>query len=227
MRRLFIPALAAICAALVLALALPRFLAAVRYLPVDHAIRDYHASGEIPTDRLLPLIDFADEAIGIHDHYRFHDGLSVLHYLRALDLKTPAGERRSAYRQAEAEAVRTVTRAPAQPEAWLRIAMARGVLHDEPEQVIAAWKMSIFTGRTHSTLLVPRVQTGLAQFEFMDEEARSMLRDQLLLAWELKPAELLRILRWADRQLARTRELVGVTAPDMLAEMEERIGKIR
>jgi hypothetical protein len=105
--------------------------------------------------------------------------------------------------------------------------MVRAVLRDEPEQVIAAWKMSIFTGRTHSTLLVPRVQTGLTQFEFMDGEARSMLRDQLLLAWELKPGELLRILKWSDPQLARTRELVGVTAPDMLAEMEERIGKIR
>jgi hypothetical protein len=214
------------CPAL-LALAWPRLQASLRFLPVEHAIGEYYASGEIPSHRMLTLIAFSREALARHDHYRFHDGLSFLHYLRGLDIRTPALERRGAYRAAEAEAIETVRRAPAQPEAWLRIATVRAVLHDEPETVIGPWRMSVFTGRTHSTLLVPRVGVALPFLEFMDSETRSMLRDQLLLAWSLKPTELLRELKVRDPLLEHTRALVGAMDPAALAEMEARIEKIR
>jgi hypothetical protein len=54
-----------------------------------------------------------------------------------------------------------------------------------------------------------------------------MLGDQLLLAWALKPIELLRELKARDPRLERTRALVGATAPAALADMEERIEKVR
>jgi hypothetical protein len=218
---------AALLAVLVLALAWPRLQASLRFLPVEHAIGEYYASGEIPSHRMLTLIGFAREAITRHDHYRYHDGLSFLHYLRGLDVRTPALERRGAYRAAEAEAVETVRRAPAQPEAWLRIATVRAVLRDEPETVIGPWRMSVFTGRTHSTLLVPRVGVALPFLEFMDSETRSMLRDQLLLAWSLKPTELLIELKARDPLLEHTRALAGAIDPAALAEMEARIEKVR
>ncbi|MBT8064427.1 MAG: hypothetical protein HKP16_06660 [Xanthomonadales bacterium] len=176
---------------------------------------------------MLTLIGFAETAIAYHDHYRYHDGLSFLYYLRGLDRFTPALERRPAYRESEAQAIETVKRAPAQPEAWLRIATVRSILRDEPESVIEPWKMSIFTGRTHSTLLVPRVEIGLPLSGEMDAEATAMLRDQLLLAWELKPAELLRVLKQRDPGLVQTRALAGNINPAAIEEMEARIEKIR
>jgi hypothetical protein len=105
----------------------------------------------------------------------------------------------------------------------LRLATVRAVLRDEAEAIIEPWKMSIFTGRTHSTLLAPRVGIGLSQLQFMDRESSAMLRDQLLLAWELKPAELLQVLRRRDPGLHKTRALVGGTAPAALGEMEARL----
>jgi hypothetical protein len=210
-----------------MALAWPRLQASIRFLPVERAIDGYLDTREIPSRRMLTLLDFAHEAAGLHDHYRYHDGLSFLYYLRGLDIHTPALERRDAYRQAERAAIETVRRAPAQPEAWLRIATVRSILRDEAEAILAPWRMSVFTGRTHSTLLAPRVGVALPYLEFMDGETRSMLADQLLLAWSLKPRDLLRELQDRDPELKRTRTLVAETAPAALAAMEEQLEKIR
>lgn len=210
-----------------LSLAWPRMKASYRFLPVDLAIGRYYDQREIPTHRMLTLMGFAGEAIAHHDHYRYHDGLSFLHYLRGLDIYSPALQRRGEYRQAEAAAMDVVKRAPAQPEAWLRIATVRAILRDEPADVLEPWKMSVYTGRTHSTLMAPRVGIALPYMEFMDAESRGMLRDQLLLAWALKPIDLLRELKQADHQLERTRLLIGSHDLATLAEMEKRIEKIR
>lgn len=214
-------------AVVTLFLAWPRLLASLRFLPVDHAIDRYYETREIPNRRLLTLLDFAAEANELSDHYRYHDGQAFLHYLRALDVYTPALERRDEYRLAEAAAMEAVQRAPAQPEAWLRIATVRAILRDEPEDVLEPWKMSIFTGRTHSTLMVPRVGIALSYLDEMDGETRGMLRDQLLLAWRLKPVDLLRELKQRDPRLLRTTALISALDPAALAEMEERIEKVR
>lgn len=219
--------LAALLATVTLALAWPRLLAAIRFLPVEHATQRYYAEREIPSQRLLTLAGFAELALAREDHHRYHEGLAFMYYLRGLDVRTPALERRGAYRAAEAAAVEAVQRAPARPETWLRIATVRAILRDEPGEVLGPWRMSVFTGRTHSTLLAPRVGIGLPWLEYMDAETRSMLRDQLLLAWALKPNELLRELKASDRRLQRTRKLIGGTEPAALAEMEARIEKVR
>jgi len=211
----------------VLTLSWPRLKASFRYLPVDIAISRYYVDQQIPFDRLEVLVGFTEQAIAYHDHYRFHDGLSTLHYLRALDVLTPALERRDAYRQAAAEAMTSLGQAPAQPSAWLRLATVRWILHDEPEAIIQPWKMSIFTGRTHSSLFANRVEIGLAQREFMDQEAVAMLRDQLLLAWRARPGTLIRVLARRDQELVVTRALLASTAPVALAEMEAWLAKLR
>jgi hypothetical protein len=211
----------------VLILSWPRLQASFRYLPVDIAISRYYVDQQIPSDRLEALVGFTEQAIAYHDHYRFHDGLSLLHYLRALDVFTPAMERRDAYRQAAVEAMTSLGQAPAQPSAWLRLATVRWILHDEPETIIQPWKMSIFTGRTHSSLFARRVEIGLSQRAFMDQEAVAMLRDQLLLSWGARPGTLIRVLAKRDRELAVTRALLERTDPVALAEMEAWLEKLR
>lgn len=204
----------------VLMLSWPRFLASFRFLPVDIAIQRYFEDQQIPTDRLPALVDFAEQAIDLHDYYRFHEGLSRLHYLRALDPYTPALERRPAYRQSEAEAVVALSQAPAQSATWLRVAVIRWILHDEPEDVIRPWTMSIYTGRTNFPLFEQRVELGLAYHDLLDEEQRSLLRDQLLLSWRARPGGLIEVLYRRDRNLAITSELIAGTDPGALAEME-------
>jgi len=220
-------ALVGFIAVALLILAWPRFLASYRYLPVDIAIQRYFSTRVIPSDRLPVLIGFAGAAIGHHDHYRYHDGLSLLYLLRAMDINTPALERIDAYRASESEAMAALERAPAQPAAWLRLAAIRWTLHDEPETVLAPWKMSIFTGRMDSSLFSQRIEIGLVYREDMDAEAAAMLRDQLLLAWRMQPSSVMNVLALRDRGLAVTRELIANTDPSALAEMETWLEKLR
>ena len=102
----------------------------------------------------------------------------------------------------------------------------RWVLHEEPEDILAPWKMSIFTGRTDSTLFTQRMEIGLAHREYMDAEAVAMLRDQLLLAWRTQPGGLMGVLSKWDRDLAVTRPLIESTDPVALAEMETWLAKL-
>jgi len=211
----------------VLALAGPRLLASYRYLPVEIALQRYFSTRVIPSDRLPVLMGFAARAIRFHDHYRFHDGLSLLYLLRATDINTPALERIDDYRSCETEAAAALERAPAQPDVWLRLATVRWILHDEPEAILTPWKMSIFTGRTDSILFARRIEIGLAYREAMDAEATAMLRDQLLLAWRAQPGAVMQVLALRDSGLVVTRELIKNTDPAALAKMEAWLDKLR
>ena len=222
-----LPAGAGLLALGLLVLAWPRFQASYRYLPVEIAIDKYFKTHVIPSNRLPVLIRYAHQAISYQDNYHYHDGLSVLHLLRAQDALTPALERRKEYEDAALAAKASLERAPAQSATWLRLAWVGWVLHEEPEDILSAWKMSIFTGRTHSGIMIERLEVGLAHREFMDEEALSMLRDQLLLAWRMHAGSLIRLLHSRDRQLAVTRELIANSDPAALSEMEAWLERLR
>jgi hypothetical protein len=225
--RLAVLASVALVSITVLILAWPRFQSSFRYLAVDIAIARYHTDQQIPSGRLVLLIDYARQAIGRHDHYRYRDGLSQLHYLRGLDPYTPALERLPAYREAESEAMASLRQAPAQPEAWLRLATVRWLLHDEPDAILEPWKMSIFTGRTHSALYSQRVEMGLAHRAFLDDEAIPMLRGQMMLAWKIRPGALVQVLARRDPELIVTRELLLPVDPAALLEMEAVLDRVR
>jgi hypothetical protein len=220
-RRLFIVISVALTALAILLLSWPRFQASMRYLPVELALDRYYREQEIPSNRLDTLVKFSQQAIDYHDHYRYHDGLSLLQLLRGLDLETPALERRDAYRLSEQEALESLRQAPAQSGTWLRVATIRGILHDPPESVIESWKMSVFTGRTQATLMPRRVEVGLLFLDSMDQEAVGMLRDQLLLGWRANSRSMIPVLDTHDRQLEKTRKLIGNLDVDAIAEMEE------
>jgi hypothetical protein len=219
--------LVALASLLVLGLAWPRFVASFRYQPVDRALDRYYASNEIPSDRLAVLIGFAGEALEYHVHPRYHLGLSQLHYLRGLDAQTPARERRDAYRRAEAEARSSLELAPAQSAAWLHLATVRWILRDEPATIVEPWKMSVFTGRTHSSLYTRRVEMGLAFRGYLDDEGLAMLRDQVRLAWKTRPGALAEVLSRRDADLRVSRYLLQGSEPEMLSEMETWLERLR
>jgi hypothetical protein len=87
--------------------------------------------------------------------------------------------------------------------------------------------MSVLTGRTYSTLLVSRTGLGMGYAAFMDRESRAILRDQLLLTWDLSPRALLQQLKTRDPDLAVTRELIATLEPAIVLEMESRLETLR
>ena len=215
---LVLPLVALACA--LLFLSWPRLQASVRYLPVDTAISRYFDSREIPAAQLEGLVARARESLDLHDHYRYWDGLSLLLYLRGLDDRTPAWKRRMALQQSIRAGVEVVQRAPAKPRVWLRIAQIRAYLGQPQEQVIAALKMSILTGRVEPTLLLARLELGYRYLPLLDAETVSLLRDQTVLTWKVQPRELLSLINAGKVDFVRVKTLLAGGNEDIIAEME-------
>jgi len=210
----------AAAASSLLYLSWPRLQASLIYLPVDTAIANYYASREIPSTQLGALIERAQQANARHAHYRYHDGLSILYFLRGMDQRSPTMARRPAYEKSIEEAEKSVAAAPAQPMTWQRIARTHAVLGEPAGRVIPALKMSIYAGRVEPTLLLGRLELGYHYLAALDPEARALVHDQTLLTWQLKPRELTQALREGRLALADLRQLLGAGDADILAEME-------
>jgi hypothetical protein len=222
-RRAGVAALAIIASALLAVLAWPRLQAAVLYLPVDAAIDRYFETRELPVAQLDALAARAREAIDAHPHHRYLDGLSLLHYLQALDVSRPPGSRSEALHAAIGAAEGALRLAPAQPSTWLRVAHARSALREGREQVLPPLELSILSGRVDPVLVLPRLELGLRYLDGMTPEARSLLRDQAVLAWRLNDRALVQSVREGRVKVGALRTLLGPVGADVLAELEGRL----
>jgi hypothetical protein len=203
-----------------MSMAWPRLQAGVHFLPVDTAIRNYYDSRVIPSSQLDALIAQAQGSIERHAHYRYYDGLSFLHYLRALDPATPGAERRRALLASVAAAEEALARAPAKPATWLRVAQSRAALREDEYAILPPLEMSILTGRVEPTLLLSRLELGLRYLPGLEAETANLLRDQAILTWRLNPRGLLRALREGRVDPDRLRELLGPAGSGLAAELE-------
>jgi hypothetical protein len=172
-------------ALVLLSLAWPRLRASFSYLPVDTAISNYWKDRTMDQQQLTGLIARARESNGLHDHYRYWEGLSELQMLSAQDPEKSFWQRRQALEQTILAAEEVVSRAPAKPRTWLRIARVKAYLQYPDEQVTVALKMSILTGRVEPTLMITRLELGLNYLARLDTEAVLLIRDQVVLTWSL------------------------------------------
>lgn len=204
---------------LLLAAAWPRLQAGVHYLPVDTAIKRYFNSGEIPTAQLAALRERARESIALYDHYRYHDGLSLLNYLQAIDPETAPWLQRPALHRSMSAGLEAVRQAPGKPRTWLRIAHTRAALGMGEAEVVAPLKMSIYTGRVEPTLLVPRLELAYAYLDLLDEETLGLLRDQTLLGWRVSQRDFQRALRAGRLDVLRIESVIGSHRQEILTAM--------
>jgi hypothetical protein len=209
-----------------LLLSWPRVRASLRYLPVDTAIARYWVGETIPADQLRALGARARESLELHGHYRYWDGLSFLHYLGGLDAGSPPLERRHALESSIEAALEAVGQAPMKPMTWLRIAAARASLKYPGDQVLAALKMSIYTGRVEPTMLPLRLELGYSHLGSMDDEAVILLRDQTLLTWRVQGSAFVRSIRSGAIRFSDVERVLAGSHNDVLEEMEEQLGKI-
>jgi len=210
-----------------MSLAWPRLQASLTYLPVDTAINNYYKNQQIPNQQIPELITRAEQAIQEHDHYRYHEGLSLLHYLYGIDARSPTMETRPALEKSLAEAETAVSAAPAQPMIWQRMALIHALLRHSPERVIQSLNMSVYTGRVEPTLLISRLELGSRYLEWMDTEAQGLLRDQALLTWKLQAGHLTKAIKeqrinWPAMQLLLADRNAGV-----LNQMEASLGPVQ
>ena len=146
----------------------------------------------------------------------------MLYFLQAADDSNLLHERRQAFENSITAAESSLARGPAQPRTWLRIAQARSWLRYPPDEVIAALKMAIFTGRVEPSMFMTRLRLGLSYLSRMDSEGTSMMRDQVLLAWQFQRGQLLRALKDGTLEMHPIEQLLSGVHNDVLAEIKGR-----
>lgn len=211
----------AVLSLILLALSWPRLHAAWLYLPVESAIQGYWNDGSMPAERLPELERRTRQAVAVHAHPRYWEGLSLLKYLEALLPGNSLNQQRMAFEASVAAADESLKLAPVQPRLWMRRADAMDWLSFRVEPALNAFKMSVLTGRVEPMLQPSRLRLGYARLGSLDEEGRDLLADQTLLAWQMRQAEVLRALRRGELQFSRLRYLLAATHPDLLAEIEQ------
>jgi len=205
------------------ALSWPRLQASLLFLPVDTAIGRYFETREIPSTQLPYLVARADAALGRHEHYRYWQGLGLLHYLQAQDEQTASWERQPALRRSLAAGLKVVSRAPVNPYGWLQVAQAQSALGQSSETVIQALEMSLLTGRVEPQLMLPRIELGMRHVDAMTEAQAAQLGDQTALAWRLDAGRFLLALRERRLDLEVVRRVLSRGHGDVLEALEARL----
>ena len=209
-----------ITAGLLLALSWPRLRASIRYLPVDTAMSNYWKTREFDNAQLKGLIERAEEAIALHDHYRYWDGLSELQILSSQDMSQSFWSRREALEKSITAATEVVKRSPSKPRSWLRMARAKEFLAHPDEEFIPALKMSILTGRVEPTLMLTRLELGLRHLPDMDADMHRLLRDQAVLTWTIQQRAMIKRIKSGNLNLDLLREVLSNNNQAIISEIE-------
>jgi hypothetical protein len=207
-------------ACLTILMAWPRLQASVHFLPVDTALGLYFDRKEIPSAQLLPLANRARETLDLHPHYRYWQGLGLLHYLRALDPATPSWERESSLRRSLTAVTQAVSRSPVSPYSWLQLAQVRHALGFPPGEVIGVLEMSWLTGRVEPLLLLPRVELGFRYVAQMNAGQKAQLGDQAALAWRIQRHQFRLSLESGQLDWPTVKDLMAGEQAAVLEDME-------
>lgn len=216
-------AVLALLSILVLMMAWPRWLASLQFLPVQQARGTLYQSSQSSPD-FQSLIKRSERTIAIHDDYSYHSALSLLYYLQGTDARASLQVRRVSLEQTLQEAKIAIHGAPLQPDIWLLMAQAGAQAFLPANEMAAFFRMAIWSGRVEPTHLIGRLQIGFALQRHLDEVSLGLLRDQALLAWNLKQHEFISAIRSNKLQRARVEALMRDSHPDVVREMEAVLG---
>ncbi|KAA9133075.1 hypothetical protein F3N42_01555 [Marinihelvus fidelis] len=219
-RAIALGSLTIVLATLVAGMAWPRLQAAVRFIPVDAAVARFHETGERPGEQMDALLARGQSALEQLDHYRFHEGLSFLYYLQALDAVPGSPEQRQALQASLSEARETLRQAPAKPATWLRVARIEAALGVPVGQIAGSLSMSMLTGRVEPGLLVPRLELGYRYLGQLDADTRALLLDQTALAWAVDRRGVINSASQGRLDIGAMRQLLAPTRSGLLNEME-------
>lgn len=171
---------------LLLALGVPRLVAAVQSLDARSVVWSVYAGVKVPSETLGQAVTGLVTADAwVRDGERAGD-ISLLLVHQALLAATPA-EQAPLWEAAEAAAVSALSVAPGQPGVWARLAEVRE-RRGNREGAVAALRMSMLSGSFVPALMVPRIEQGLRLLPALDRDTRELLKRQLRLTWVANPA---------------------------------------
>ena len=174
-------------ALLTLALAIPRTLASFNAL---HPETIRQESKLLPDSSYLDAIRESKQAIDwTSDAEYWHTQAQLLlKHLKKPDLN--AHEQRDIVEQAIAATENGLRLSPVDPFAWQRLMLLRQALEMDEQQVVSAFKASLYAGRVEPELAMPRIRLGYELQAHLDTEALDMWLKQIPVAYQFSFNEL-------------------------------------
>lgn len=195
----------ALAAALLIALAVPRLLAAVTVLPSSPTLNRLQSLEPVETSDLHRLVRNQRRALVWQAAGRTWTDLGLAQLLlaeRLGDADPRSQQRFSLARQALFEGLSV---APANPFAWSRLAYAEAVISGWSERASKALRMAFIAGPYEPRLLWPRLRLALAAWPHVEASDQEMILQQLRQAWAADPEALIALVAQQGQvDLART-----------------------
>ena len=174
-------------ALLTLWLAIPRSIASFYALHPSTILKE---TKQLPDETYLAAIADIDAALAWHedpDYWHTRAQLLLRH------LKNPElgeVEKRDTVEQSIQATEHGLSLSPVDPFAWQRLAFLRQAINLSQQEVIAAFKLSIYAGRVEPELAVSRVGLGFDALAELDAEAQELWIKQIPIAYQFQFNEL-------------------------------------
>lgn len=171
--------------ALLLALAVPRFMAAAISAPYDQTMRDMNdlaKAGTVSPKAIKAAVLSRERAIRWQDSPRAWTDLGALQLeqAEAAGLATPQGRELAAH---SLESHRKgLALDPAQPFAWMRMAKAELVTTGMTPALNPLLQMSIRTAPREPQLVLDRLELAFTVWPMLDKTTRAMMEEQVVIA---------------------------------------------
>lgn len=176
-----------LCAAALLALAVPRFLAALTLLPSAPTLERLQGLRPVDTGALERLIRNQRRALVWQSSGRTWTDLGLAQLLIAERLPDDDPRARQRFEAARQALVEGLSVAPANPFAWSRLAYAQAVLDGWTPDAVAALRMAFITGPYEPRLLWPRLRLSLLAWPHMPPDDQELVLQQIRQGWAANP----------------------------------------
>lgn len=182
-----------------LALAVPRLVAAITLLPSAHALDRLQSMRPVPTYNIERLIRSQRRALVWQPSGRTWTDLGLAQLLLAERSPDDDARAMARFEDAHRALVEGLSTAPANPFAWSRLAYAEAVLDGWTPQAIASLRMAFITGPFEPRLLWPRLRLSLSAWPVIPLEDQEMVLQQLRQGWEADPEAFAALVTRMDR----------------------------
>jgi len=203
---------------LLLAMATPRLMAGLAIEPHDALLRAVGNGRSVELTEVLQAAQDYEDAVGWHRNAEDLADLAGLYFVAASQFPADDVLREEFLLRAVERDKASLQRAPAQPNAWARLALALINLDREPELARRALVQSLRLSPWQPRLAQLRAGLGLRVWPQLDAEARELVLLQVRLAAAIDPKGLAAVV--PTPALWAVVEQALVQQPDLLLALE-------
>ncbi len=177
-----------------LSLATPRLLANLYTLYPDTVSQQINK--EFTSNVYEICINDINKSINLINDSKNSDLLSLF-YLKLYDI-TPREKftiRHDILQKSYEALIQSLSINPISPSDWLQLASLNSQLNKPNQTIISALRLSFYTGPVEPELTLDRLKFSYKYYADFDDEMRNLFNYQLIVLWNLYPAELVKFVK--------------------------------